>query len=96
MFGEPIPEDVITACERETCKTDCLLSVGTSAFVYPSAGFAPEVKHKGGAVIEVDPYETAITPLCDVSVRGKAGEVLPRLVASVKRAVETRDGGSST
>ncbi len=84
MFGEPIPSDVLRICQEETDKSDCLLSVGTSALVYPAAGFSQRVKRGGGALIEIDPYETELTSLCDVSLRGKAGEVLPQLVGSIK------------
>ena len=84
MFGEPIPLDVLRVCQRETSRADCMLSVGTSAFVYPAASFPQEVKTKGGVLIEVDPYETALTPFCDVSIRGNAGEKLPQLVDCIK------------
>jgi len=84
MFGEPIPTDVLKICQDETGKCDCMLLVGTSAFVHPAAGFPWEVKGKKGALIEVDLYETELTPLCNISLRGKAGEVLPRLVEYIK------------
>ncbi len=84
MFGEPIPLDVLRICEEETSQSDCMLLVGTSAFVYPAAGFPQEVKRRGGALIEVDPYETGLTPVCNISLRGKAGEMLPRLLDCIK------------
>jgi len=61
---------------------------GTSATVYPAAGFALEVKQRGGRLIEVNLYESEISQLCDVSLRGGAAAVLPRLVkaASARRA----------
>ena len=91
MFGEPIPLDVLRICQEETSKGDCMLLVGTSAFVYPAAGFPQEVKRRGGVLIEVDPYETGLTPSCDVSLRGKAGEMLPPLVDYIK--VKLQPGG---
>jgi NAD-dependent deacetylase len=85
MFGEPIPPDVLRVCQREARRADCMLSVGTSAFVYPAAGFPLEVKQNGGALIEVNLYETELTPLCDVSLRGKATDVMTDLVDAIKR-----------
>jgi len=88
MFGEPIPADVLEICQRETERADCMLVVGTSVFVYPAAGFPLEVKHHDGKLVEVNLYETELTPLCDVSIRGKAGEILPDLteiIASLKK-----------
>ena len=84
MFGEPIPSDVLMICQQETDNSDCMLSVGTSVFVYPAAGFPHQVKRSGGALIEIGPYETDLTYLCDVSLRGKAGEVLPQLVNAIR------------
>jgi len=84
MFGEPIPHDVISKCQEEVYKCDCMLSVGTSAFVYPAAGFPQIVKSRGGTLIEVDPYETALTYMCEVSLRGKSGEILPELVDCIR------------
>ena len=84
MFGEPIPIDVLELCELVTSKSDCMLLVGTSAFVYPAAGFPPEVKRRGGALIEIDPYETGLTPFCDISLRGKADGILPRVLDYIK------------
>jgi NAD-dependent deacetylase len=84
MFGEPLPADIIEICQAETNRCDCMLLVGTSASVYPAAGFPWQVKQRGGALIEAGPYETEITPFCDISLRGKAGEVLPRLVERIK------------
>ena len=88
MFGEPIPMDVLEICQLETDNADCILSVGTSAFIYPAAGFSRQVKRKGGALVEVTLHETELTPLCDVSLRGKAGEVLPLLVDSIKHKLK--------
>jgi NAD-dependent deacetylase len=85
MFGEPIPYDVLLVCQRETAKSDCMLTVGTSVFVYPAAGFPLEIKRKGGVLIEVNLYETEMSNMCDVSLRGKAGEVIPELVKRIKK-----------
>ena len=84
MFGEPIPSDVLRICQREAMKSDCMITVGTSAFVYPAAGFPIEIKRAGGVLIEVNLYESDLTPLCDISLRGKATEVMSQLVECLK------------
>ncbi|MFQ5825728.1 MAG: NAD-dependent deacetylase [Dehalococcoidia bacterium] len=84
MFGEPIPADVLRKCEEETSRCDCMLVAGTSAFVYPAAGFPQMVRRSGGSLIEVNLDETELTPSCQVSLQGKAGEVLPELVKAVR------------
>lgn len=84
-FGEPIPADVLALCQQAARECDCMIVAGTSATVYPAAYFPLEVRERGGALIEVNPYPSELTPLCDVSLRGPAGEVLPRLVAAIER-----------
>jgi NAD-dependent deacetylase len=83
-FGEPIPPDVLEVCVRETQRCDCMLVAGTSATVYPAAWFPLQVQEKGGHLIEVNLYESELTPLCTVSLRGKSGEILPQLVDAVR------------
>jgi NAD-dependent deacetylase len=82
-FGEPIPGDVLARCFEETDKCDCMLVAGTSATVYPAAQFPMDVRHRGGALIEINPYETELTPFTTVSLRGPSASVLPELAAQV-------------
>jgi NAD-dependent deacetylase len=83
VFGEPIPEDVKLVCTEQTDLADCMLLVGTSAYVYPAAGFPQRVKAQGGTLIEVGPHLTEITEMCDIVVRGAAAEALPQLALAV-------------
>jgi NAD-dependent deacetylase len=79
-FGEMLPEHALreAAAAAESC--DAFLSVGTSAVVYPAAGFVEVAARRGAATIEVNPEPTPLTPIVDVALRGAAGECLPRLV----------------
>src|SRR5208282_5552874 len=83
FLGEPIPIDVLNMCAEHSAKADLVIVAGTSATVYPAAGFALEVKERGGILIEVNLYESEITQYCEVSLRGGSAEVLPRLVKAV-------------
>ncbi len=78
-FGEPIPMDVLARCQDHAAKADLVIVAGTSATVYPAAGFALEVKERGGVLVEVNLHESEITRICDISLRGGAANVLPRL-----------------
>jgi NAD-dependent deacetylase len=86
-FGEPIPPDVLEHCFEEAESADCMLVAGTSATVYPAAQFPISLRQRGGDLLEVNPYETELTPLCRFTLRGPAGDVLPRLVEGVRRAL---------
>jgi NAD-dependent deacetylase len=82
-FGEPIPTDVLNQCAEHAERADLVVVAGTSATVFPAAGFALEVKQRGGTLIEVNLYESEITQICDLSLRGGSAEVMPRLVEAV-------------
>ena len=83
-FGEPIPADALERCQTETQRSDCVLVAGTSATVYPAAAFPMAVREKGGALIEVNLYESELTPLCTLSLRGSSAAILSQLVSAVR------------
>jgi NAD-dependent deacetylase len=87
-FGEPIPPDVLRACFEAVERADCLIAAGTSATVFPAADFPYEVLRRGGAVIEVNPCDTDLTPSATVALRGPGGAVLAALAAAVARGLE--------
>ncbi|MBX3288310.1 MAG: hypothetical protein KF855_03100 [Acidobacteria bacterium] len=59
---------------------DVCIVVGTSAVVYPANMIPRIAKREGAFVIEINPEETELTASADVSIRGKAAEVLPKLL----------------
>jgi NAD-dependent deacetylase len=85
-FGEALPRAALLRADATAASCDVCFVVGTSAIVYPAAGL-PETAHRAGAlVVEVNPEETELTPHADISLRGKAGEVLPYLAALIRQA----------
>jgi NAD-dependent deacetylase len=79
-FGEMLdPADLEEAAAvAEDC--DVMLVVGTSGLVYPAAGLPASARRAGAAVITVNPEPTDVDGVAAVCVRGKAAEVLPRLL----------------
>ena len=88
-FGEPIPDDVLEQCWRAVEHCDCMIVAGTSATV-TAAYFPMQVRERGGTLIEVNLYESEITPFCTVSLRGPSGEVLAKLAQAVRALPTTR------
>ena len=84
MFGEPIPRDALDECIAQSRMCDCMLLIGTSAVVYPAAGFPVDVKTSGGCLIEVNPNETPLTEVSDIVLRAPAGDVLPTVVERIR------------
>jgi NAD-dependent deacetylase len=82
-FGEPLPRKALEEAFGLAERADLVLVVGTSGLVYPAAYIPMIVKERGGRIIEINVRESAITPLADVFLRGKAGEVLPAVVSLI-------------
>jgi len=89
-FGEPLPRDAWERAVELASRSDVVLVVGTSGVVYPAAYIPRIAKDHGAVLVEVNVEESAITPIADFFLRGRSGEVLPRLVEEVKRSLGTR------
>jgi NAD-dependent deacetylase len=87
MFGEPIPRDALASCYAQAERADACLIAGTSATVYPAAMFPELVLNAGGAIIEVNTDETPFTPYAAAVLRGRSGQLLPKLAAAVRALV---------
>ena len=79
-FGENLNPKVWTAAEQAAGACDVLLVAGTSAVVYPAAGLAPLARSAGAKIIEVNIEATALSRAADVTLTGRAGELLPQLL----------------
>lgn len=79
-FGQSlVPEDLARA-EQAALRCDLVLTVGTTLAVYPAAGLVPVARNAGASVVIVNGDPTELDVLADVVVRGRIGDVLPRLV----------------
>ncbi len=78
-FGEQLPPAAIERAGTAAERADVLLSVGTSAVVYPAARLPLVAQEHGAYVAEINPDTTGITEAVDESIRETAGAVLPSL-----------------
>ena len=85
-FGEMLPEGALERAYEAARRADVFLSIGTSAVVYPAAEIPLVAVQHGAYVAEVNIEATSIASRLDEVVLGKAGDVLPHLVAAVRRA----------
>lgn len=88
LFGEIIPEAALRRSRDLVASASFLLVVGTSAVVFPASDLPYLAAHAGVPVIEVNVEPTVLTgSVADVTVLGRAGEVLPELVSAVEAAL---------
>lgn len=83
LFEELLPTDAYEAAERELKAADLLLVVGSSLQVTPAAWLPEVARSHGAALIIANDEPTPLDPLADVALRGRAGRMLPELVAII-------------
>ncbi|HEY7531847.1 MAG TPA: NAD-dependent deacylase [Nitrospiraceae bacterium] len=79
-FGESLDPNDIRHCTEALRSCDLLLVIGTSGVVYPAAGFASVAKQSGATVVEVNLDTTPHSDVVDLSLRGRAKDLLPQLL----------------
>ena len=60
-----------------------MIVVGTSGVVQPAASMPLIAKQSGAYVVEINPETTPITPFSDLFLKGKAGDILPKVVTAL-------------
>ncbi len=79
LFGEMLSDKVLERAAEAAEGCDICFVIGTSGVVYPAAGLAEIAKGAGAFVIEINPERTALSDVCDETIQGRAGEILPQL-----------------
>jgi NAD-dependent deacetylase len=80
-FGEPLPTDVWIEAEEASLQCDVMLVVGTSGEVYPANGLVSLARTSGAKVIVVNPNESALDGLADLTIHAPAAAAVPKLLA---------------
>lgn len=81
-FGETLDPTVIRKASQ-AAECDVFITVGTSAVVYPAAGFITAAKQHGAFTVEINPEATPVTGGVDLVLRGPAETILPAIAASL-------------
>ncbi len=92
-FGEMLPPEAIEAATEALSRCDVFLSIGTSATVYPAAGFIDIARSNGARTIEINRDPTPISGAVDLSLAGRSGQVLPKLVEALRRLNANPESG---
>ncbi|MEC4747528.1 NAD-dependent deacylase [Methylomicrobium sp. Wu6] len=82
-FGESLPEAEWRRAELAAKACDVLLSIGTSALVWPAAQLPIDAARHGAVVVQINPDQTPLNAVARYNIQGKAGEILPGLVDAV-------------
>ncbi|KAI9806550.1 MAG: hypothetical protein M1833_003737 [Piccolia ochrophora] len=87
-FGEMLPSQVVEEVDDwivQSDRIDLMLVIGTSAKVYPAAGYVDRARAKGArvAIVNVDSGDAQGLMNGDWFFQGDAGEVLPEMLQDV-------------
>ena len=77
-FGETLESGVVSQASA-AAKCDIFITVGTSAVVYPAAGFIEQARKHGAFTVEINPESTPVTPTVDLVLNGGAETILPEI-----------------
>lgn len=79
-FGEALPHDALQHAAELSQTCDVMLVIGTSGIVHPAAALPSVARKCGITIIEVNPVDSAITPIADIKLDGASGEILPQVL----------------
>lgn len=82
-FGEQLPPAALLNAQQLAEDSAAMLIVGTSATVQPAAALPMIALRRGAPLIEINPDDTPLSPLVEVRLRGRAGQVLPDLAQAL-------------
>jgi NAD-dependent protein deacetylases, SIR2 family len=82
-FEEAMPETEMNLATQASTNCDVFLSIGTSTVVYPAASLPFEALRSGAIVVEINPQSTSLTSHAHYVLQGKAGEMVPLLLAAL-------------
>jgi NAD-dependent deacetylase len=81
FFGEAMPAAAVRESLRLAQECDVMLVVGSSLQVYPAADVPLTASESNAPLVIVNAEPTPFDRLAEVVLRGRAGEILPRLGA---------------
>ncbi|RMG47948.1 MAG: NAD-dependent deacylase [Acidobacteria bacterium] len=81
-FGEWLDPADLAAAEAAAARAEVFLVIGTSGIVEPAASLARTAAAAGARVVEINPEPTPLSAVAALSLRGPAGEIVPRLVGT--------------
>lgn len=83
-FGEPLDaDDVARAAAASRC--DVFIAAGTSAVVYPAAGFLDVARRAGAFTVEINPERTEASDSVHLTLQMPAERVFPALDCELRK-----------
>jgi NAD-dependent deacetylase len=88
LFGEKLPQNIWFLAYKAVIKCDCFISIGTSGVVWPASRLLDIALSNGAKVISIGEGTIFDT----VSVFGKAGEAIPKIIQNLDNCSGDKNG----
>ncbi len=82
-FGQAMPVEAVEKAVEISGNCDLFIVVGSTLIVHPAAQMPYYAKENGAFLVVLNLSETPCDKMCDVLIRGKAGEVLQRILNEI-------------
>ncbi|MBW2147795.1 MAG: NAD-dependent deacylase [Deltaproteobacteria bacterium] len=89
FFGEPLPVHAFMKAHEKSCRCDLFVVIGSSLVVYPAAEMPRYAKSNGAKLMIINLSDTDQDYLADMSIKGSAGEVMPRIINAVEKRMKS-------
>ncbi len=90
LFGEMLPQQVLTSASEYARASDLFIVVGSTLVVYPAAFMPVYALEAGAKLIIINLSPTPLDEYADVRISGKAGVYLPVIAAQVKEGMKLK------
>ncbi len=84
-FGESIPHAIWQRAQDFLSHTDTALICGTSGVVWPAAAIPEIARQNNARTIEINLEPTPVSSIVDISIQGKAGDLLQQLISGLNQ-----------
>ena len=87
FFGEALPQATLAEAIHRSQNCDLLIVVGSTLIVYPAAYMPMYAKEAGAKIAIVNLGETPLDRHATVVIRGKAGELMSKIIEKVRNKI---------
>lgn len=91
FFGEALPEKTLREAIHRSRYCDLLMVIGSTLVVYPAAFIPMYAKEAGAHLIIINLTPTPLDSQATVLIRGKAGEVMAKVMEKVRDKISPRN-----
>jgi NAD-dependent deacetylase len=82
FFGETLPAEALEQANAAAANCDLLMVIGSTLLVFPAASLPVVARRNGAKIIIINLGQTDMDEIADVRIDAKAGEVLPKIIAT--------------